>query len=380
MKRLTENIHIKLLSLGLAFILWIFITNSINPMVSGFVNVPVTIENEDYILEQNKTYTVIDSRIIKVTYKVQSNAQTNVRQSDFKVFVDLKDLETTNSLPIHVTPLNDVDTFISNILPEPQVLHVELDNVARSEFAVQYNIRGDVGAGHSVGNVILSPSVVYVSGSKAAVDSIDRISIEIPLSDREETFSGVAKVRLFDGNGVPIPNGGFMLSAEDINYSVVVNSRASINLNAIVEGSVKPGFMYSGVQVSPSSVMISGPKSVVQNMYVQDVKVNIEDLDQNTEYTVKMTDVLPKGITCSVDTVKVNVMVNINPDMAYGHQSDIGESSSNVINMPTTSAEELNDNLEDTEESDSVIETEEIARKELQSTDIIIRATSSEAE
>lgn len=349
MKKLTENFSIKLLSLGIAFILWIFITNLINPMVSGFVNVPITLENEDYILEQNKTYVVKDSRVVKINYLVKSNEQTRVRQSDFKVTVDLKDLDVTTNLPVHVTALNDIDNFISNYSAEPDHLHVELDDVSRNEYVVGYEIKGDAGAGHSVGNVILSPSVVYITGSNAAIDSIGNISIEIPLTDQEEIFSGVAKVRVYDKGGNALSTAGLALSAEEISYTVVLNSRANIVLNAVVEGNVKPGYTYAGAQVVPSNIMINGPKSAVQNMYMQDLPtINIDELDENTEYTFKTSEILPKGITSSTDIIKVIITINESPmpspmrDGGFGprrENENIGESGSNVISMPTTTAQ-----------------------------------------
>lgn len=353
MKRLTDNIPIKLLSLGIGIILWVFITNTVNPVVSGFVSVPVTIENEDYILSQNKTYIVIDSRVIKVTYKVKSDLQTRIRQSDFKVYVDLKDLDTTNLLPIHVNVLsNDVEGYISNVLPEPQVLHVELDDMLRREFEVHYDIRGDIGGAHSVGSVILSPNIVYVSGSNTAVDNIEHVSIEIPLNEREESFSGVAKVRLFDANGAPIPPGGLELSAEEINYSVVINSKSNVNLNVVSEGTVAPGFVLLGMQAIPDKVLISGPGSVVRNMYVQDIPVNIDGIYQNTEYTIKLSNVLPKGITSNVDSVKVNVAVAIDPNANFGSEDGKKENMSEIITMPTS--------REETDESQTVEDTESI--------------------
>jgi hypothetical protein len=315
-----------------------FINNVINPMVSGFVSVPVSIENENYILEQNKTYVIVDSRVIRVTYIVKSNAQTLIRQNDFKVYVDLKDLETTNRLPIHVQTLNDVDSYISNVLPEPQYLHVELADVLRNEFTVGYEVVGDAGPGHSVGSVILSPNVVYVSGSNVAVDNIGEVKIDIPLGNNEETFSGIAKVKVYAKDGTLVPTEGLSLSAEEINYFVVINSRASVALNAVVEGNVKPGYTYAGAQVLPSSIMISGPRSVVQSQYVIDLPtINIDGLDANTEYTYNMSSILPKGITANVDNVRVNVVVNPNPGpMVPHHDRREGETSGNVISMPTT--------------------------------------------
>ena len=356
MKWLTENFSIKILSLGVALIIWIFISNVTNPMVSGFVSVPVTFENENYILEQNKTYAVVDSRVVKVTYLVKSNAQTHVRQSDFKVTVDLKDLETTNKLPVRVTPLNNIDNDISNILPDPQYLHVELQNISRNEFPVEYEIKGDAGPGHSVGSVILSPNVVYISGSNVAVENIGKASIEIPLSNNEEAFSGIAKVKVYDKNGAVLSNDGLALSAEDINYFVVINTRANVTLNAVVEGNVKPGFVYAGVQVVPSNIMISGPRSAVQNQYVIDLPtINIEGLESNTEYTYKVSDILPKGITANVDTIKVNVTINPNP--FPGPHLEIrspGETSAKVISMPTTAPNDETESIEEEVEEEVV--------------------------
>ena len=338
MKKLTENFSIKLLSFGIALILWMFITNVINPMVSGFVSVPVSIENEDYILDQNKTYLILDSRIVKVTYIVKSDAQTLIRQNDFKVYVDLKDLDTTDRLPIHVQTLNSVESYVSNVLPEPQYLHVELADILRNEFAVGYEVVGNAGPGHSVGSVILSPNIVYVSGSNVKVDNIGEVKIDIPLGNNEETFSGIAKVKVYDKEGVLLPTEGLSLSAEDINYFVVINSRASVALNAVVEGNVKPGYTYAGAQVLPSSIMISGPRSVVQSQYVIDLPtINIDGLDANTEYTYSMSSVLPKGITANVDNVRVNVIINPSPGPIGPHgDRREGEISSNVITMPTT--------------------------------------------
>ena len=53
----------KLLSLAIAAMLWALIMNIINPLVNGFVNIPITVENESYALEQDKTYTILDSKL-----------------------------------------------------------------------------------------------------------------------------------------------------------------------------------------------------------------------------------------------------------------------------------------------------------------------------
>lgn len=313
MKGLRENISIKLISLFGALILWILIMNIINPLVNGFVNVPIEIENESYALEQDKAYNILGARIVRLRYKVNSNMQTNIKQSDFKAYIDLNDLAYTENLPIRYKILNNADSYISNVVVEPATLHVVLDDVARNEFRVQYEIKGNIGRGHSIGSVILSPNIVYVAGSNIAIGNIGRVGIDIPVQNNEETFSGVAKLKIYAKDGTLIPNDGLTFSSDDIGYSVVVYSSASVSLNAIVEGNVKNGFSYAGAQVYPSNIIIDGPRSVIENIYTIDLPViNIDGLSSNQEYKYSISEILPIGIKSNTQEITVNITINDN--------------------------------------------------------------------
>lgn len=341
MKNIKTNLSMKILSLALAGILWVLIMNIINPLVNGFVNVQIQVENEAYALEQDKTYTFLDSKTARVTYKVNSNMQTNIKQSDFKVYIDLNDLAFTENIPLRYEVLNsDVDANISNVQVEPSTVHVVLDNVSRNEFRLKYDIKGNIGPGHSIGSVILSPNIVYVAGSNALVDSIDYVSIDIPIKNNEETFSGVAKIKAYAKDGSIISNEDLKFSSEDVGYSVVVYSRSSVSLNAVVEGNVANGYTYAGAQVYPNNIMIDGPRSVIQNIYTLDLPtINIDGLTSNQEYNYQISDILPIGLTSNTNEVTVNITVN-----------------DNVLNRPNAIRADVGPHVDESNES----ETEEI--------------------
>ena len=342
MKNISANLSMKLLSLAIAAILWALIMNIINPLVNGFVNVPIKIENESYALEQDKTYTILDSKTVRITYKVNSNMQTSIKQSDFNVYVDLNDLAYTENLPVRYEVLNnEVDAMISNIQVEPSTVHVVLDDVSRNEFRIEYDIKGNIGQGHSIGSVILSPNIVYVAGSNVIIGEIGRVAIDIPVKNNEETFSGVAKLKVFAKDGSIIPNDELKFSSEDVGYSVVVYSRANVSLNAVVEGNVGNGYSYAGAQVYPSNIMIDGPRSVIQNIYTIDLPViNIEGLTSNKEYVYNVSEILPIGLTSNTNEVMVNITVN-----------------DNVLNRPKVSRTDVGPHIdEDEEESEETTE------------------------
>lgn len=344
MKGLRENISIKLISLVGALILWVLIMHIINPLVNGFVNVPIEVENESFALEQDKTYNILDSRMIRITYKVNSNMQTNIKQSDFRAYIDLNDLAYTENVPIRYEVLNNVDSYISNVVVNPSTLHVVLDDVSRNEFRVQYEVKGNIGPGHSIGSVILSPNIVYVAGSNVAIGNIGRVAIDIPVQNNEETFSGVAKLKIYAKDGSLMPNEGLTFSSEDIGYSVVVYSRVNVSLNAVVEGNVKSGYSYAGVQVYPSSIMIDGPRSVIENIYTLDLPViNIEGLSSNQEYKYKVSEFLPIGLKSNVEEVIVNVTVN-----------------DNILNRPNVIRADVGPHVDESSETEETIESESV--------------------
>ena len=325
MKNLTSNILIKTISLLISIFLWIAIMNTINPMVNGFINVPIQIENEDYVTDQSKTYSMDGPRNIRLSYKVNSNISSNIKQSDFKAYIDLNDLSYTNDLEVRVNYFNNIDTYISNIHYDPTTIHVTINDIVRNEFRVQYDIKGNVGPGHSIGSVILSPNIVYVAGDESIIENVEYVSIDIPVENNDETFSGVSKIKLYGKDKSIISNEGLSFSSDEVGYSVVVYSRSNITLNAVVEGNVKNGYTYAGAQVYPSNIMIDGPRSIISDIYTIDLPViNIDGLSSNQEYRFQISDILPIGINSNTNEVIVNITINDNVLNRPRNEDDIG--------------------------------------------------------
>ena len=54
-ERLTNNLGLKLISVFLAFFVWLFVSNVSNPLISDSVDVPVEIINEEILSNNNLT-------------------------------------------------------------------------------------------------------------------------------------------------------------------------------------------------------------------------------------------------------------------------------------------------------------------------------------
>ena len=314
MNNFRATLPLKILALILAIIVWVTIKNMINPIQRGFVEVPIAIENEDVITKQNKTYKILDSKMCRITYLINKDQHASVRQNDFKVYVDLDDMNENGEVSVIYNTLNDVDKYISNVDVTPDILHVSVSDAISKELKVKYIIKGDNNDEHIIGSVILSPNVVYASGSDELINNISHLSIDIPLKRNEESFSGEATPKIISNDGNEMNPEGITLGATSVKYSVVRFAKSVITLNAVVEGKVKSGYSYAGAQVYPNNITVYGPKSILDKLSIVDLPtINIDGMTENTEITYTMEQIIPTGIKCyDTEAVKVNININNN--------------------------------------------------------------------
>lgn len=314
MKKFTSNLSLKLISLFMAVVVWAAIMNIIDPVTTGQVSLHLEVKNADYISNQNKSYTILGAGNITVKYKVKTKSQSQISENDFKVYVDLKDLELGEDIKVYYDYLNKnrVDEKISDIQVEPQTVKVVIEDKLQSNYPVKYDLKGKLASSRTIGNIILSPDVVYVSGSKEMIGKIDHVGIDIDLSlaNNEDSFSGSSKVNIYDASGEVLSNSDLELSATEIGYSVLLYSTASVQVNASVIGTPEYGYKLLETIVEPNTIMVEGPGSFIKNYYVVDLApVSIDGLTESKEFTLKLANFLPTGVKSKTSDIKVVAVI-----------------------------------------------------------------------
>ena len=107
-ERLTNNLGLKLLSVFLAFFVWLFVSNVSNPLISDSVDVQVDIINEEILTNNNLTYEVVGKNKVTVSYEVHTLDRHKIKASDFRAYADLSELsDETGSIPVKVEMVNN---------------------------------------------------------------------------------------------------------------------------------------------------------------------------------------------------------------------------------------------------------------------------------
>ena len=102
-EKLINNLGLKILSLFLAFFVWLVVMNVSNPLVGGSREVPLEILNEQVLTEAGRTYEISGKSTVTVTYDVHTRDAYRVSSSDFRAYVDLAELyDVTGSVQVKV--------------------------------------------------------------------------------------------------------------------------------------------------------------------------------------------------------------------------------------------------------------------------------------
>ncbi len=88
-KKLSNNIGLKVLSVFLAFFVWLAVVNINNPEDSDSKEVPLDIVNEGILTSNGKTYELLtDKDTVTVSYRVRTLDKAGISASDFRGYID----------------------------------------------------------------------------------------------------------------------------------------------------------------------------------------------------------------------------------------------------------------------------------------------------
>ena len=95
LNNLTDNLFLKLLSLGAAIVLWIVVLVISDAEISKTYSMEVNLKNTDVVTENGKVFWVEDgSNFIKMTVHARRSVIEDLKQTDFVVSADMeKDLK-----------------------------------------------------------------------------------------------------------------------------------------------------------------------------------------------------------------------------------------------------------------------------------------------
>lgn len=309
---LLSNLFTLSLSLVLSLIIWSAALQANDPTVSK--SLLLDVEKEGILAEEGNAVLAEDS--VRITISGPTSVINPLVDSDFKAFVDRSALPLgQSSAPIVVLPQVENGDLIEIVLQEPEITEVEVERTISKEIRVMADIRGESARGHEQGPVVLDPSLITITGPENLVDEIAQASVTVFLESPREDVIRIRPPTYINTDGLRTGISGIETDTDEIRITVPITETADVadlSIVAAVEGVPQEGYRLLGIEVEPSTVLVTGPPNVLANL--RSINTEIVEITGATEsITTPVTLDLPAGINIDEDIQSVTVSVIIEP-------------------------------------------------------------------
>ncbi|MBN1136868.1 MAG: hypothetical protein JXM73_09790 [Anaerolineae bacterium] len=308
LRRLLSRLGIVILALLLAFVIWIAATLQADPFLTGeFSNLQIT------LVGQPANTVILQPAADRATVRVR--APQSVIQSlsagDFTATMDLSNVEVGTSVPIPVRVVVDNQVVrIEAITPAQQT--VRLEAVGSLAVPVSIDVRGEVATGYQLLEPTISPGSIVVTGPLSILQQVSAVSGTLSVQGARESVSTNVAVTPRDADGRLVA--GVEWAPEQVEVQAGVRRKIGYKPDVTVipdlRGDPAAGYRQGSVVVEPSTVVLAGLPSVLNQLpgFVMTVPVSVTGATENI--TIRTTLTVPNGIqVANVQFVTVSLEI-----------------------------------------------------------------------
>lgn len=290
-----------LLSVAMAFGLWLYVINYISPeSEEPYYNIPVIFEGETALAEKGL---MITARETTISMKISGNRSdlNKVNNQNITVKVDLSkvydpgehELQYSYSFP------GDVPTGALTVENKsPETISVTVERKLTKPVDVNVVFTGSAADGYlaDTENRVLDVSTINVSGPSSVVELIAGARIDVDLTDRSESISENYRFTLCDAEGNPIDVEQVTTDVAEVHLDVKIQRWKEIELkvNATYGGGATE--KNTTIDIQPKTIRVSGSDALLEdlNEIVLDA-IDLSTIESNTQKTYTITT--PEGVT-----------------------------------------------------------------------------------
>lgn len=301
-----RNIPYKLVAFLLAILVWVYVTNELNPSDSLVAQVPLETAG------LKKGLAIVE---LPQTVKVRLQGKRNLMAAstkDVRAFVNLREAHSgENFATVDVIAPPGFQVLEKN----PAKVRVVLDNMAVRQVPVKAIINGKPIPGYKALEPLFEPSQVRVTGPEDLVKEIGHAEISLDIEGKSKTVNQSLPVILYDRKGRQA-DPTIKVTPANIELTVPIYREKEVKQVKIqprITGTPAPGFRVAAVIVEPQDIFLFGSKELLEGITKIDTsEINIDGAKGETAKMAAL--IVPNGININrSETVKVFIQVVAQP-------------------------------------------------------------------
>ncbi|MCT4661423.1 MAG: CdaR family protein [Tissierellales bacterium] len=278
-----NNTTIKIIAIVFAIFLWAYVMGEVNPMVNKtFTNVRVQYDYLEQLKNKNLVLMTPESSTIDIQVNGRRNDILKLKNSDFVAKIDFRGYGSgEQKIPVEVS-----STFSSDLIVDynPKQILVNIDKKIERQLPVSVNYINEVPSPYSLGKVTLMPNKVLVKGPKLILDEVNKIQVNLDLSEMTSDVEEVLPIQLIGEDGKDVD--GLTKDPQLVAIKAEVLKNKRITIKPKIEGEPLEGYKLMSFSAIPQTALIRGPEKEVdllKQVYTEPVDISYAQEDIMTE-------------------------------------------------------------------------------------------------
>ncbi|MBS4025213.1 MAG: hypothetical protein KGZ96_06000 [Clostridia bacterium] len=308
MERIKNNWFAKLVALGLASLLWLYVNTQANPQMEDVhSNIPVEITGlaPDLVL-------ITRPPAVQVRVAGARTGLAALSSRDIRAYIDLSGaVPGSNLIPVNVVVQGNVEV----IAIVPARANVTVDRIVEEKREVTVKVIGQLADGFALGEPEIRPDFVIVQGASQVLSDISELFVTIELSQemRGDLVLKQLPVEVVSRTNMPITT-SIKLSPQWVEVVMPVKEQLTskiVPVMVLLQGEAATGVKVTEIAVQPEVVAIRGPAEVLQEIeHVSVGEINVQGISETLVMEKKL--LLPELVEgAEVDKVLVTIKVEI---------------------------------------------------------------------
>ncbi|MEA3453519.1 MAG: CdaR family protein [Candidatus Caldatribacteriota bacterium] len=301
-----KNIDIKLLSLFLAIILWLYIAGGENPIVENFIDISLTQNNlrEDLVMKEFPTN-------VSIGIKGSKNVINNISPNQISGIVNFSEISKEGLYKLKVEVAAPKRIQITRIIPSE--IKVEVERILTKEVEVEYSLIGIPEKGFSLADEPqFNPPKIKITGAQSVLESVKQTICAIDISGIKENLNKKIKVRAVDVNGNDIKEVKIEPDIVEVSISLARGyPEKQLAVKPKIVGKPAPGYYISEILSSPDEIKIFGNYSKINSIkFLETIPIDVSGITKTL--SVKVPPTLDEGLNIAegeVELIEVAIQV-----------------------------------------------------------------------
>ncbi len=308
-----SDTFLKILSLLIAVVFWLYIvTIADSEFGKTYQDVPVTFAYEGTVPYNSGLMPLVTSRSYDVAVRASGQRVDlmNFSKEEIQVSFDFSRINKAGTYKVPLIVSTNDPAITVEIVGDDEITMTFTER-ATVNLSVTFRKDGNYASGYEEINKLISPKTISVEGPKDIVEKISFAEVQIPVSNKSESFSELSDILLLTADRVYVDRTYLTISSTTANVEVELAYRNSLKVQAT------PVNKYGGNEESYTTITYSSPYVLFQGepslfttgiLFIGDIA--LEDIKTQTA-TKSYKIIPPEGLTCVDDIMEIEVTVDM---------------------------------------------------------------------